>query len=97
MDPSMNLRKRHQLAWTAWTVVFLLLGFGVWEFLAGQLMLLVFIGLSMVVYVLYAFLARCPRCRMPVLLRPRKVLGIEFYTWSCVAPDACRHCGAELK
>jgi hypothetical protein len=93
----MNLRRRHLLAELTWTAVFLLLGFGVWEFQAGQLMLLVFFGLSMVVYLLYAFLARCPRCKMPVLLRPRKVLGMEFYTWSCLAPETCRHCGEPLR
>jgi hypothetical protein len=92
----MNLRRRHQLALGMWTVVFLLLGFGVWEFQAGQLMLLLFFGLSAVVYLLYAFLARCPRCGTPLLLRPRKVLGIEFYTWSCAAPENCRHCGEPL-
>lgn len=93
----MNLRKRHQLALGIWTLVFLLIGFGVWEFQAGHLMVLVFFGLSMVVYLLYAFFARCPRCRMPVLLRPWKVFGIELYTWSCTAPASCRHCGEPLK
>ena len=93
----MNLRKRHQLAVSVWTIVFLLIGFGVWEFQAGHLMVLIFFGLSVVVYLLYAFLARCPRCRMPVLLRPRKVLGVEIYTWSCAAPEKCRHCGEPLR
>ena len=93
----MNLRKRHGVALGTWILVFLLIGFGVWEFQGGELMVLIFFGLSMVVYALYAFLARCPRCRMPVLLRPRKALGLEFYTWSCLAPEACRHCGEQLK
>ncbi len=92
----MNLRKRHHLALGVWSFVFLLTGFGVWEFQGGELMLLAFLGLSMVVFLLYTFFARCPRCRTPVLLRPRKVLGAQIYTWSCAAPEACRQCGAEL-
>jgi len=94
---SLNLRRRHQLVLGVWFIVFLLLGFGVWEFQAGHLMIIGFFMASLVGYILAAFLMRCPKCRMPVLLRPWKFLGMELFTWSIVTPTHCRHCGEELK
>ncbi len=79
-----------------WLAAFLLLGFSVWSFQAGHLMVVAFLFLSVVLYTLYAFLARCPRCRTPVLLRPVRVFGMEFYLWSIVMPGRCRHCGTTL-
>jgi hypothetical protein len=75
---------------------FFLLGIGVWNFQAGHLMVIIFILLSGVLYGLFAFLARCPRCKAPVLLRPFSVFGMEFYVWSIVMPRRCRHCGEAL-
>ncbi len=81
----------------AWMAVFFLLGLGVWEFQAGHLMLIGYLAASAVVYTFYALYRRCPWCRMPVLLKPVRCLGIEFYLWTITAPDICRHCGKPLK
>ena len=59
-------------------------------------MLIVYLTASVIIYILYALLARCPRCGMPFLLRPRKVLGMDLYTWAILTPERCRHCGADL-
>ncbi len=80
----------------AWLAVFLLLGFSVWSFQAGHLMVVVFLFLSAGMYALYAFLARCPHCRLPILLRPVRALGIAYYIWSIMMPARCRHCGTIL-
>jgi hypothetical protein len=80
----------------AWLASFILLGFSVWGFQAGHLMVVVFFFLSAVLYTLYAFLARCPRCRTPVLLRPVRAFGMEFYGWSIIMPGKCRSCGTAL-
>jgi hypothetical protein len=80
-----------------WFFVFLMLGSGVWSFQAGHLMVIVFFVASLVFYILAAFLMRCPKCRMPVLLSPRKILGMELYTWSILTPARCRHCGQPLE
>jgi hypothetical protein len=79
-----------------WSVVFFFLGFGVWSFQAGHLMIAAYFLLSVIIYVFYAFLARCPRCRVPILLKPMKILGMEVYRWSILIPERCRHCGARL-
>ena len=92
----MNRRMKCNIILLAWLVGFFLVGFGVWSFQAGQFMILIYLGASMIAYVLYAFLARCPRCRNPVLLRPRRIFGMEIYTWSIIVPVNCRHCGELL-
>ena len=79
-----------------WLLLFFLLGFGVWSFQGGHLMIVAYFILSVVLYVFYAFLARCPRCRMPVLLRPMKLFGMELYRWSLLSPERCSHCGEPL-
>jgi len=80
----------------AWLLLFFFLGVGVWNFQGGHLMIVVYFILSVVLYVFYAFLARCPRCSMPVLLRPVKLFGMELYRWSLLVPERCTHCGEAL-
>ncbi len=80
----------------AWLALFFLLGFVVWTFQAGHLMIAAYLMLSAIIYVCHAFLARCPRCGLPVLLKPMTVLGMKLYAWSIIAPERCRHCGATL-
>ena len=92
----MTRRSIHKVILIAWFIAFLLLGSGVWGFQAGHLMVIGFFMASLVLYILAAFLMRCPKCRMPVLLRPWKVLGMELYTWSLLTPVRCRHCGETL-
>jgi hypothetical protein len=90
-------RARQLLLLAAWYAGFLLLGYAVWSLQAGSLMVIGYVAASVVLYVIRALFTRCPNCRMPVLLRPQKVLGMELYTWSLFAPSACRHCGEPLK
>jgi hypothetical protein len=92
----MDRRTRQLLALAAWFAGFLLLGYGVWSFQAGALMVIGYVAASVILYAIYAWFVRCPKCRMPVLLRPRKLLGMELYTWSLLAPRECRHCGEKL-
>ncbi len=80
----------------AWLAVFFLLGMGVWEFQAGELILIGYLAASALAYAAYALYRRCPGCRMPVLLRPVRCLGIEFYLWTLSPPRSCRHCGKPL-
>ena len=87
---------RHKVVLAIWLALFFLLGFGVWNFQAGHLMIVAYLILSVILYGCYAFLARCPQCGMPILLRPMKILGMEFYAWSILAPERCRHCGETL-
>ena len=79
-----------------WLAGFLFLGFGVWSFQGGELMILIYLVLSVIIYAAYAFLARCPKCGMPILLRPRTFFGVEFFTWSLLPPERCRHCDTAL-
>jgi hypothetical protein len=92
----MSRRAKHKIILIIWLITFLLMGSGVWSFQAGHLMIIGFFMASLVLYILAAFLMRCPKCRMPVLLRPRKFLGMELYTWSLLTPERCRHCGEIL-
>jgi len=92
----MDRRTRQRLVLAAWFAGFLLLGWGVWSFQAGSLMVIGYLAAGVILYIIYAWAARCPKCQMPVLLRPRKVLGMELYTWSLLVPRACRHCGEPL-
>jgi hypothetical protein len=80
----------------AWLALFFLLGLGVWNFQAGHLMLIGYFAASAILYTLYALLRRCPACRMPVLLKPVRCLGIELYVWTFVVLRNCRHCGEPL-
>lgn len=93
----MNRRTKHKIILAAWLSLFLFLGFGVWNFQAGHLMILVYCILSAIVYTVYAFSARCRQCGLPILLKPVKIGRIEIYGWSVLAPDRCRHCGAALQ
>ncbi len=92
----MNRRAKHKLILAAWLVLFFLMGFNVWNFQAGEFMLIIFMAVSFLTYVLYAFLGRCRQCRMPVLLRPVRLFGTDLYLWSLVTPDRCRHCGEPI-
>lgn len=93
----MDRRSRSRIFLAAWTAGFFATGYGVWSLQAGHLMLLAYIAASVIGYGIYAFTARCPDCRMPVLLRPLKLFGIELYLWSLLAPKQCRHCGKPLE
>lgn len=86
----------HKIVLIAWVALFFLLGFGAWSFQGGELMILAFLILSVIVYVTYAFRARCTKCKMPLLLRPVTILGMELFVWSLVTPEICRHCGAGI-
>lgn len=79
-----------------WVALFFLLGYGAWDFQGGHLMIVAYFILSIIVYIFYAFLARCPSCRVPILLRPVKIFGMEIYLWSILPPAHCRHCGGSL-
>jgi hypothetical protein len=79
-----------------WLALFFLLGFGAWNFQAGQLMLIIYLIVSFLAYGSYAFYARCPHCAMPVLLKPVKLFGMEIFMWSIITPERCRHCGEPL-
>lgn len=92
----MDRRGRHKVILLVWFLLFFLMGAGVWGFQAGHLMVIGFFMASLVAYMLAAFLMRCPACRMPVLLRPCRFLGMELYTWSLLTPTKCRHCGAAI-
>jgi hypothetical protein len=92
----MSRRAKHTIILIVWLIAFLLMGSSVWGFQAGHLMVIGFFMASLVLYILAAFLMRCPKCRMPVLLRPRTFFGMELYTWSILTPERCRHCGEIL-
>ncbi len=92
----MNRRTKHKLILLIWLALFFVLGFGAWSFQAGQLMLVGYFILTAIIYIFYAFLARCPECRLPILLRPLRIFGMEIYIWSIVPPERCRHCGTVL-
>jgi hypothetical protein len=79
-----------------WLAGFFLAGYGVWSFQGGELMLLAYLASGAVAYIICAFASRCPHCRWPMLLRPRRVFGIDLYTWSILPPAQCRHCGKPL-
>ena len=93
----MKRRARSLTALAAWFALFFLLGSVVWSFQGGELMLLAYLAVSMIVYMLYAFLARCPHCRMPVLLVPFRFLGMDLYRWTVLLTEHCRYCGKQLK
>jgi hypothetical protein len=92
-----NRRGRSIIVLTAWGTIFFLLGFSVWSFQGGELMLIAYLIVSVIVYVMYAFLVRCPHCRKPVLLAPVRILGMNLYRWSILLPESCRHCGRKIE
>ena len=89
-------RTKCKIILLVWLVIFFLLGSGVWSFQAGELMIVAYLVLSAVIYAFAAFLIRCPECRMPLLLRPVKLCGMELFVWSLLVPERCRHCDAAL-
>jgi predicted acyltransferase len=93
----MDRRKKHRIILALWVAGFFLIGYGVWSFQAGHLMVVLYLAGSALAYIVYAFSARCPHCRWPVLLRPCNLLGIELFVWSLAAPDLCRQCGRPLE
>jgi DNA-directed RNA polymerase subunit RPC12/RpoP len=92
----MDRRAIHGIVLLVWLMGFFLMGFGVWGFQAGHLMVIVYLLAGVALYGSAAFVNRCPKCRMPILLRPRKFLGMEFFTWSILTPARCGHCGEPL-
>ena len=93
----MARRRRYAIALALWLAGFFLVGYGVWSFQAGHLMVLIYTAGSALAYIIYAFAARCANCRWPVLLRPRRILGMDLFTWSILPPTQCRHCGKPLE
>lgn len=93
----MSRRLIHKIVLLAWLTGFFLMGFGVWGFQAGHLMVMGYLLAGVVVYILAAFTNRCPKCRMPLLLRPMKLLGMDLYRWTLLTPGRCGHCGEELE
>ncbi len=92
----MNRRSKNIIIVICWLGLFFLLGFGAWDFQAGHLMVLAYLALTVIAYTLYAFLVRCPDCRVPVLLRPLNVCGMELFFWSLLPLKRCRHCNRTL-
>ncbi len=93
----MNRRMKHKIVLMAWLALFFILGFCVWSFQAGHLMILIYLVLSVLVYGVYAVTARCPGCGMPILLRPVRLCRMQLYLWSLTAPERCRHCGGGFR
>jgi len=92
----MTRRTLHKLILLLWLAVFFMIGYGTWHFQAGELMIIGYVLVSVVIYIVYAFSVRCPACEMPVLLRPVRIFGMEIYLWSLLTPPKCRHCGKPL-
>jgi len=92
----MNRRAIHRVVLFAWIAGFVLIGFGVWEFQAGHLMVMGYLLAGIVIYIFAAFIERCPKCGMPLLLKPTKLLGMDLYRWTFLFPERCGHCGEML-
>ncbi len=92
----MDRRTKHIIILIVWVALFFTIGFNVWNFQAGELMVMIYLVTGVLAYIICAFLNRCPRCRMPLLLRPVRRLGVEFYLWSLLTPNRCRHCGEPI-
>jgi len=90
-------RRRYAIVLVLCLLGFFLVGYGVWSFQAGHLMVLIYVAVSALAYIIYAFAVRCPHCRWPVLLRPHRCLGMDLFTWSVIPPTQCRHCGKPLE
>jgi len=89
----MSRRSIHRIVLLVWITVFFLMGFGVWGFQAGHLMVMGYLLAGVVLYIFAAFIIRCPKCRMPLLLKPMKLLGMGLYRWTLLIPERCGHCG----
>jgi predicted acyltransferase len=92
----MNRRAIHGIVLLAWITGFFIMGFGVWGFQAGHLMVMGYLLAGVVIYIFAAFFNRCPKCRMPLLLKPIKLLGMNLYRWALLTPERCGHCGETL-
>jgi len=92
----MSRRAIHGIVLLAWITCFFLMGFGVWGFQAGHLMVMGYLLAGVVIYMFAAFMNRCPKCRMPLLLKPMKLLGMDLYRWTLLTPEKCSHCGEIL-
>jgi len=92
----MSRRAIHTIVLFVWLTGFFLLGFGVWGFQAGHLMVMGYLLVGVVCYVFAAFLNRCPKCRMPLLLKPMRLLGMDLYRWTLLTPGQCGHCGETI-
>lgn len=90
------LRKNFAIALMLWLAGFFIIGYGVWSFQAGHLMVLLYLGAGTLLYIIAAFTLRCGQCRLPILLRPRSIFGVEFFTWSLLPPKQCGRCGSPL-
>lgn len=88
----MNRRAIHSIVLLVWITGFFLMGFGVWGVQAGHLMVMGYLLVGVVLYLFAAFLNRCPKCRMPLLLKPMKLLGMDLYRWTLLTPGQCGHC-----
>jgi len=73
------------------------MGFGVWDLQAGHLMVMGYVLVSVVIYMFAAFMYRCPKCTMPLLLKPVKFLGMDLYRWALLTPERCGHCGETME
>ncbi len=93
----MDKQAKHKIILIIWIGLFFVLGSGVWNFMGAELMLIIYLAVGILAYVSYAFLSRCRQCRMPLLLRPVKILGVEFFLWSIITPRKCRHCGEPVR
>jgi predicted ferric reductase len=92
----MNRRAIHRIVLFVWLMGFFLMGFGVWGFQAGHLMVIVYLLAGVALYCIAVFVNRCPKCRMPLLLKPVKLLGMDLYRWALLTPKRCAHCGEIL-
>jgi hypothetical protein len=92
----MKRRTIHSIILILWFMIFCVIGFGAGDLRSGHLILIGYLFLSIVTYTVYAFIAKCRACGMPVLLRPLKLLGMDLYLWSLLTPKRCRHCDADL-
>jgi hypothetical protein len=93
----MNRRTIHGIVLLVWITGFFLMGFGVWGFQAGHLMVMGYLLAGVVLYIFAAFMNRCPKCRMPLLLKPMKLLGMDLYRWTLLTPGRCGHCGEMVR
>ncbi len=89
----MNRRSQNRLFLLIWLALFVLLGFNVWSFQAGHLMVILFLFATVPGYGIYACSARCRMCGFRLLVRPFRLFGMSLFTWSLLMPAACRQCG----
>jgi len=92
----MSRRAIQRIVLLVWLMGFFLMGFGVWGFQAGHLMVIVYLLSGAALYSIAVFVNRCPNCRMPLLLKPVKLLGMDLYRWALLTPKRCGHCGEVL-